>query len=83
LVELYSGIVYNTNTIYTYIMNQSLLLERLRLQSNIQRLIRLYGREGCLDLMHQAIELELPRADTKYPVQSLLQRPNQPVKHMS
>jgi hypothetical protein len=41
-------------------MNHNLLLERLRLQSIIQRLIRQYGREGCLDLMHQAIELELP-----------------------
>jgi len=54
-------------------MNQSLLLERLRLQSNIQRLIRLYGREGCLTLMHQAIELELPPV-TKYQVQPLLKR---------
>jgi hypothetical protein len=35
-------------------------MERLRLQSNIQRLIRQYGREGCLELMHRAIELELP-----------------------
>ena len=62
-------------------MNQALLLERLRLQSNIQRLIRLYGREGCLSLMHQAIELELPPA-TKYRVQPQV-RPNQQVKHMS
>ena len=43
-------------------MTHNLLMERLRLQSNIQRLIRQYGREGCLDLMHRAIELELPVA---------------------
>ncbi len=41
-------------------MTHNLLMERLRLQSNIQRLIRQYGREGCLELMHRAIELELP-----------------------
>jgi hypothetical protein len=41
-------------------MTHTLLMERLRLQSNIQRLVRQYGREGCLELMHRAIELELP-----------------------
>jgi hypothetical protein len=41
-------------------MTHNLLLERLRLQSIIQRLIRQYGRDGCLELMHEAIELELP-----------------------
>jgi hypothetical protein len=40
-------------------MKHQLLMERLRLQSIIQRLRREHGDDVCLDLLRQAIELEM------------------------
>jgi hypothetical protein len=40
-------------------MKHQLLLERLRLQSIIQRLRREHGDDITLDLIRQALELEL------------------------
>ena len=40
-------------------MKHQLLLERLRIQSIIQRLRREHGDQICLDLIRQALELEL------------------------
>ena len=40
-------------------MKHQLLLERLRIQSIIQRLRREHGDDICLDLIRQALELEL------------------------
>ena len=50
-------------------MDQSRLMERLRLQSIIQRMLRTHGAEVCLEIMQSAIELEMP-AITKYSVQA-------------
>ena len=50
-------------------MDRTLLMERLRLQSIIQRLLRTHGPEVCLEIMRSAIELEMP-AITKYSVQA-------------
>jgi hypothetical protein len=44
-------------------------MERLRLQSIIQRLLRTHGAEACLEIMQSAIELEMPTI-TKYSVQA-------------
>ena len=40
-------------------MKHQLLLDRLRIQSIIQRLRREHGDDVCLDLLRQALELEL------------------------
>ena len=40
-------------------MKHQLLMERLRLQSIIQRLRREHGDDVCLDLLRQALELEM------------------------
>lgn len=40
-------------------MKHQLLLDRLRIQSIIQRLRREYGDDQALDLIRQALELEL------------------------
>jgi len=40
-------------------MKHQLLLDRLRIQFIIQRLRREHGDEVCLDLLRQALELEL------------------------
>ena len=50
-------------------MDHTLLMERLRLQSIIQRLLRTHGAEACLEIMRSAIELEMPKI-TKYSVQA-------------
>ena len=50
-------------------MNNTLLMERLRLQSIIQRLLRQHGADACLEIMRSAIEREMP-AITKYSVQA-------------
>lgn len=50
-------------------MDQSILMERLRLQSIIQRMLRAHGAEVCLEIMRSAIELEMPTI-TKYSVQA-------------
>ena len=60
-------------------MNHSLLMDRLRLQSIIQRLVQTHGADQCLELMQEALVRELPRMD-KYPVQV---QPKQQVKHMA
>jgi len=44
-------------------MNLDKLMERLRIQSIIQRLVRTHGREAALEVILQAIALEFP--DTK------------------
>lgn len=54
-------------------------MDRLRLQSIIQRLLQTHGRDQCLELMQEAIMRELPLQD-KYPVQA---QPKQQVKHMA
>ena len=46
-------------------MDRHLLMERLRLQSIIQRMLRTHGAEVCLEIMRSAIELEMPKI-TKY-----------------
>ena len=60
-------------------MNHQLLMDRLRLQSIIQRLVQTHGADKCLELMQEALVRELPRMD-KYPVQA---KPQQQVKHMT
>jgi hypothetical protein len=40
-------------------MKHQLLLDRLRIQSIIQRLRREHGDQVCLDLLRQALELEM------------------------
>ena len=40
-------------------MKHQLLLDRLRIQSIIQRLRHKHGDDVCLDLIRQALELEL------------------------
>lgn len=60
-------------------MKHQLLMDRLRLQSIIQRLLQTHGRDQCLELMQEAIMRELPLQD-KYPVQA---QPKQQVKHMA
>lgn len=60
-------------------MKHQLLMDRLRLQSIIQRLLQTHGRDQCLELMQEAIMRELPLQD-KYPVQA---QPQQQVKHMA
>lgn len=44
-------------------MDLDKLMERLRIQSIIQRLIRTHGRAAALEVVLRAIELEFP--DTK------------------
>jgi len=60
-------------------MNQVLLMDRLRLQSIIQRLLRTHGSDVCLEIMAAAIELEMP-AITKYSVQA---QPKQKQQHIN
>ena len=40
-------------------------MERLRIQSIIQRLVRSLGREAALEIVAQAIRLEFPDKKTK------------------
>ena len=47
----------------------STTMERLRLQTIIQRLLRIHGAELCLEVMRSAIEQEMP-AITKSQVQA-------------
>ena len=42
-------------------MDYSRLMERLRLQSIIQRVLRLYGPDECLAIVQEAIEREMPK----------------------
>ena len=42
-------------------MDYQKLMERLRLQSVIQRVLRLYGPDQCLDIVREAIEREMPK----------------------
>jgi hypothetical protein len=62
-----------------FIMDQTLLMERLRLQSIIQRMLRAHGAETCLEIMRSAIELEMPKI-TKYSVQA---QPKKQQQHIS
>ncbi len=41
------------------------LMERLRIQSIIQRLVRSLGREAALQVVSEAIRLEFPEDKTK------------------
>jgi hypothetical protein len=41
------------------------LMERLRIQSIIQRLVRSLGREAALEVVSEAIRLEFPEDKTK------------------
>lgn len=43
-------------------MDLNKLMERLRIQSIIQRLVRTHGREAALEVILQAIALEFPDA---------------------
>jgi|Laugrespbdmm15dd_1035085.scaffolds.fasta_scaffold96561_1 hypothetical protein len=43
----------------------NLLMERLRIQSILQRLIRAQGREQALDTVLEAIRLEFPESQGK------------------
>ena len=72
LIDFVNWVVYNVNMFNNrigFIMDQSRLMERLRLQSIIQRMLRTHGAEVCLEIMQSAIELEMP-AITKYSVQA-------------
>jgi hypothetical protein len=60
-------------------VDHQLLIERLRLQSIIQRLMRTHGADQCLEIMQEALVRELPGMD-KYRVQT---RPQKQIKHMA
>jgi hypothetical protein len=60
-------------------VDHQLLIERLRLQSIIQRLMRTHGADQCLELMQEALVRELPAID-KYRVRA---QPQKQIKHMA
>ena len=60
-------------------MIHQLLMDRLRLQSIIRRLVQTHGADQCLELMQEALVRELPNMD-KYPVRA---QPQKQIKHMA